>query len=162
MGRQKRLAYFEFARGSKHQGRVTIELYTDLTPATTAYFIDLITASKGKAGYLGTTLSKVVEAGFIAGGELKDITKPSILNESFERRHAHAGVLSMANNQSQFTITLDEQKHLDGKNIVIGQVVSGMEVLREIAKVPVDLNERPRIPITITSCGIEDSQEIAQ
>lgn len=48
---------------------------------------------------------------------------------------------------------------MDGKNIVIGQVVSGMETLREIAKVPVDLNERPRIPITITSCGIEDAQD---
>jgi cyclophilin family peptidyl-prolyl cis-trans isomerase len=60
MGKQKRLAYFEFAKGSKHQGRVTFELYSDLTPETTAYFIELITASKGKAGYLGTTLSKVL------------------------------------------------------------------------------------------------------
>lgn len=100
MGKQKRLAYFEFAKGSKHQGRVTFELFSDLTPATTAYFVDLITASKAKAGYLGTTLTKVVEAGFVAGGELKDATKPQIVNESFERRHAHAGVLSMANNQS--------------------------------------------------------------
>ena len=60
MGKQKRLAYFEFAKGSKHQGRVTFELYSDLTPKTTAYFIELITASKGKVGYLGTTLSKVL------------------------------------------------------------------------------------------------------
>jgi cyclophilin family peptidyl-prolyl cis-trans isomerase len=100
MGKQKRLAYFEFAKGSKHEGRVTFELYADLTPVTTAYFVDLITASKGKAGFLGTTFSKVVQGGFIVGGELKDATKPSFLNESFERRHAHAGVLSMANNQS--------------------------------------------------------------
>ena len=76
MGKQKKLAYFEFAKGNKNQGRVTFELYTDLTPITTNYFIDLITASKGKAGYLGTTLSKVINGSFIAGGELKDVTKP--------------------------------------------------------------------------------------
>ena len=119
----------------------------------------MITATKGKAGYLGTTLSKVIQGGLITGGEVKDIVKPTWSSESFERRHAHAGVLSMVNGQSQFTITLEEQKHLDGKNIVIGQVVSGMEILRQIASVPVDINERPRIPITITSCGIETNED---
>jgi cyclophilin family peptidyl-prolyl cis-trans isomerase len=62
----------------------------------------------------------------------------------------------MVNNSSSFVITLAEQKNLDGKNIVIGQVVSGMDVLKQIAAVPVDLNERPRIPITIISCGSEN------
>ena len=65
----------------------------------------------------------------------------------------------MVNNSSGFVITLAEQKILDGKNIVIGQVVSGMDMLKEIATVPVDLNERPRIPITIISCGSEDDPD---
>lgn len=76
-------------------------------------------------------------------------------SESFDRRHAHAGVLSLAANSCQFTITLGEAKHFDGKNVVIGQVTSGMDVIREIAKVPTDLNEKPRIPITIFACGID-------
>jgi len=90
----------------------------------------MISAAKGKPGYLGTTISKVVQGAFICGGEIKDVTKPTCLNESFERRHAHAGVLSLVSGHSQFTITLDEQKHLDGKNIVIGQVISGMDILK--------------------------------
>ena len=56
-------------------------------------------------------------------------------------------------------MTLGEAKHFDGKNVVIGQVTSGMDILREIAKVPTDLNEKPRIPITIVSCGIEDQDD---
>ena len=32
-----------------------------------------------------------------------------------------------------------------------------METIKEIAKVPTDLNERPRIPITIFACGLENS-----
>jgi len=34
-----------------------------------------------------------------------------------------------------------------------------MEILRQIATVPVDLNERPRIPITITACGVEANED---
>jgi len=54
---------------------------------------------------------------------------------------------------------LAEAKHLDSKNVVIGQVTSGMDVIKEIAKVPTDLNERPRIPITIFSCGKENEND---
>lgn len=60
MGKQKQQVYFEFAMGNKHLGRVAFELYFDLTPKTTYFFLDLITATKGKLGYLGTTLSKVL------------------------------------------------------------------------------------------------------
>jgi peptidyl-prolyl cis-trans isomerase A (cyclophilin A) len=41
-------------------------------------------------------------------------------------------------NGSQFFITLDEARHLDGKHVVCGQVVEGLDVLKEIAKVPTD------------------------
>lgn len=34
-----------------------------------------------------------------------------------------------------------------------------MDVITEIAKVPTDINERPRVPITIFACGVENQHE---
>lgn len=48
-------------------------------------------------------------------------------------KHDKAGVLSMGNsgknsNTSQFFITLDKAPQCDGKHVVFGEVISGMEV----------------------------------
>lgn len=150
----KKSVFIEFAKGHKQVGRVVFEMYHDLAPYTAQYFTDLLCAKK--RGYLGSTISRVVPNGYIIGGDLKDVPQSPVPDESFDRRHAHAGVLSICKN-SQFTITLGEAKHFDGINVVIGQVISGMETIREIAKVPTELNERPRIPITIFSCGVVDN-----
>lgn len=40
---------------------------------------------------------------------------------------------------------------------MFGQVVSGMNVVQEIAKVPTDIHDMPRIPVTVFDCGELDS-----
>jgi len=56
-------------------------------------------------------------------------------------------------NSSQFYVTLKECPHLDGNHVVFGQVVQGMDVIRELAKVPTDHKDKPKIPIHIFDCG---------
>jgi peptidyl-prolyl isomerase D len=50
-------------------------------------------------------------------------------------------------------VTLKPAPHLYGKHVVFGQVFSGMDVNRAIARVPTDLYEHPRIPVHIYDCG---------
>lgn len=130
MPRTKNLVFFEFTRGHKTIGTVTFELYTDLAPKTVKYFTEIL-CLKAK-GYLGSTLSRVVPDGYLIGGDLKDVAPTPMPNESFDRRHAHAGVLSVHGQSSQFCITLAQATHFDGKNVVIGQLVKGMDVLKEV------------------------------
>jgi cyclophilin family peptidyl-prolyl cis-trans isomerase len=56
-------------------------------------------------------------------------------------------------NNSQFFISLAPLPHLDGRNVSIGRVVDGFEVLDAIEKsFTVDL--KPMNPITVTECGL--------
>mmetsp|Transcript_2700 Transcript_2700/g.5218 ORF Transcript_2700/g.5218 Transcript_2700/m.5218 type:complete len:334 (+) Transcript_2700:244-1245(+) len=72
-------------------------------------------------------------------------------------KHDKAGVLSMGNsgknsNTSQFFITLDKAPQCDGKHVVFGEVISGIEVVRAIESFGTSSGE-PTVPILITDCG---------
>ena len=46
---------------------------------------------------------------------------------------------------SRFFIMHADAPHLDGQYAAFGKVVSGMEVVDEIASIPTDYNDRPKI-----------------
>mgnify|MGYP002630595380 CR=1 FL=1 len=100
------------------------------------------------------------------GGDTQHGTSPfgesiwggAFADESFALSHDEAGVLSMANsgantNRAQFFVLFAPQAHLDGKHVVFGKVVHGMEVLKHIedagsAKGPTS------VPVVMTSCSV--------
>ena len=65
------------------------------------------------------------------------------------------GLLSMANrgpntNGSQFFITLAATTFLDGKHVVFGKVLRGMDIIRKISKEKRDDKDRPLKDVTIS------------
>lgn len=87
----------------------------------------------------------------IYGGEFED--------ENLNWRELDApGLVCSANhgkdtNGCQWFITLDDCNHLNGKHTIFGRIVSGEDVLKRVAKVTVDSEDRPVEPVLISRCG---------
>ena len=172
--------YLDIIAETTALGRIEIELFYDITPKTAENFRGLCTGEYGtgkihkkKLTYKGSRIHKIVENQYIQGGDIiygngkggESIYGEFFKDENFKRRHACAGLLSMGNigrntNSSQFIITLRPCPQLDDKHVVFGQVINGMEVVREIGKIPTDANERPRVKILIFDCGDYDTRRI--
>ncbi len=170
--------FLDIVIGTTAMGRIVFELFSDITPKTSENFRGLCTGeygqgkiSKKKLYFKGSRMHRIVDDQFIQGGDFiygngsggESIYGEKFKDENFLRRHACAGLLSMANkgrnsNSSQFFITLKPCPHLDGKHVVFGQVIEGMDIVRQMAKIPTDQNERPRIKIIIFDCGDFDTR----
>jgi cyclophilin family peptidyl-prolyl cis-trans isomerase len=78
--------------------------------------------------------------------------------------HSKKGLLSMANsgkdtNSSQFFFTLKPVPYLNGKHVIFGEVIDGMDILHEIEKLNTDQKtQRPLKSVVISNCGIIDNE----
>ncbi|XP_053991332.1 uncharacterized protein LOC128883223 isoform X2 [Hylaeus volcanicus] len=156
-------------------GKIVFELFNDVAPNTVANFVGLCTGQYGKSKRSGLPLSykgchffKIVPGSIVQSGDFEfnngeggeSIFGGRFHNESMLRRHCQAGVLSMVSDDkksvgSQFIITLHRASQYDGKQVVFGQLIEGMDVLRAIEKCPITSTHCPKVPIIITDCGIE-------
>ncbi|KAJ8090258.1 cyclophilin peptidyl-prolyl cis-trans isomerase Cyp2 [Marasmius tenuissimus] len=145
-------------------GRIVFKLYDDIVPRTSRNFRQLATGEHG-FGYAGCKFHRIIPGFMVQGGDItnhngtggKSIYGPKFADESFKFKHSKPGMLSMANggphtNGSQFFITTVVTSWLDGRHVVFGEVVQGMEVVREI-EAQGNEGGKPQKTVTIVSSG---------
>ena len=166
--------YFDISVGGSSLERVIFRLYDDIVPKTAENFRALCTGEMGtgKQGkplhYKGTIFHRVIPGFMIQGGDItagngtggESIYGGIFQDENFRVLHSKVGQLSMANrgpntNGSQFFITTGRPKHLDGKHVVFGEVISGYSTVQHVERVETGANNRPILlqPCRIDNCG---------
>ena len=152
------MVVIEMENGAK----IELELYPEVAPITVKNFSKLVS----EGFYDGLIFHRVIAGFMIQGGDptgtgcggSKENIKGEFASNGVRNDISHVrGVISMARSQmynsasSQFFICHADAKFLDGQYASFGKVVSGMEVVDEIAGVKTDYSDRPIIDMRMKS-----------
>lgn len=138
--------------------KIELELYPEAAPETVKNFESLVK----KGFYDGLTFHRIIPGFMIQGGDPlgngmggaeKNVKGEFRANGHNNPIKHERGVISMArafdpnSASSQFFIMHANAPHLDGQYAAFGKVISGMDAVDEIASIPTDYNDRPKIAV---------------
>lgn len=175
--------FLEIEMANKKIGRIVIECFGDVVPKTVENFRALCTGEKGISPVCGKPLSykgcrfhRIIPSRVIQGG---DITKGdgsggvsiygqdsdgTFGDENFKLKHDRPGLISMAHkggltgvNCSQFFFTTVALPKLDGKHVVFGRVISGMDIVSKVEAAG-SQSGKPSFEIKVKDCGELESE----
>jgi peptidylprolyl isomerase len=163
--------FFDVTIGGAAAGRIVFELFADVVPKTAENFRALCTGEKGvgKSGkplhFKNSVFHRVIPDFMLQGGDFtkgngtggESIYGEKFADENFKHKHTTPGLLSMANagpgtNGSQFFVTTVPCPWLDGKHVVFGKVLEGMEIVKKIESYGSQSGKTSKV-ITIADCG---------
>ncbi|KIR29566.1 peptidyl-prolyl cis-trans isomerase [Cryptococcus deuterogattii LA55] len=144
--------YFEISINGKEAGKVVIKLYDDVVPKTCANFRSLCTGKKPDQTplppsftYRSTPFHRIIPNFMIQSGDFErqdgtggiSIYGEKFPDENFEKKHDKIGLCEW----------------LDGKHVVFGEVVEGMDVVKEVESKGNKEGKPPKDKVIISACG---------